>query len=57
MFVTTFYGQLDLKTGKLKYCNAGHNFPHIIRKGGAVETLDKQHGMALGVMEDTTLWK
>jgi len=52
MFVTTFYGQLDIKTGKLTYCNAGHNLPHIIRQGGAVETLLKQHGMALGVMED-----
>lgn len=53
MFVTTFYAQLDIKTGKLTYCNAGHNPPHIIRQGGAVETMKKSHGMALGVMDDT----
>ena len=27
MFVTLFLGILDLKTGELQYCNAGHNAP------------------------------
>ena len=27
MFVTLFLGVLDLSTGELKYCNAGHNSP------------------------------
>ena len=27
MFVTLFLGVLDLSTGELKYCNAGHNAP------------------------------
>lgn len=52
MFVTTFYAQLDVKTGKLIYCNAGHNPPHIIRKDNSVESITKSHGMALGVMDD-----
>lgn len=52
MFVTTFYATLDIKTGILTYSNAGHNPPHIVRKGGAIETITKSHGMALGVMED-----
>ncbi|MCR4765783.1 MAG: SpoIIE family protein phosphatase [Bacteroidaceae bacterium] len=30
MFVTAFAGTLDLTTGKLLYCNAGHNAPLII---------------------------
>lgn len=52
MFVTTFYGILDIKTGVFTYSNAGHNPPHIIRKNGEIETMTKLHGMALGVMED-----
>lgn len=52
MFVTTFYATLDLKTGILAFSNAGHNPPHLIRKGGAIESITKCHGMALGVMED-----
>ena len=30
MFVTLFVGALDLKTGHLEYCNAGHDAPLII---------------------------
>ena len=29
MFVTLFIGVLDLKTGHLSYCNAGHDAPYI----------------------------
>ncbi|MGE3319116.1 MAG: PP2C family protein-serine/threonine phosphatase [Candidatus Berkiella sp.] len=52
MFVTTFYAILDVKTGVLKYTNAGHNPPHLIRKDAPLESLVKIHGMALAVMED-----
>ena len=33
MFVTLFLGILDMDTGHLEYCNAGHNAPVIIRNG------------------------
>ncbi len=29
MFVTLFVGALDLRTGRLLYCNAGHDAPYL----------------------------
>lgn len=34
MFVTLFVGILDLATGNLSYCNAGHNPPVLIQSAG-----------------------
>ena len=33
MFITLFVGVLDLNSGALDYCNAGHNAPVIMRMG------------------------
>lgn len=33
MFCTLFCGVLDMETGMLSYCNAGHNAPILITKG------------------------
>ena len=33
MFVTMFLGLLDLETGHLNFCNAGHNPPVLLRNG------------------------
>ena len=35
MFVTLFLGVLDLPTGRLRYCNAGHNAPLLIESGSS----------------------
>jgi sigma-B regulation protein RsbU (phosphoserine phosphatase) len=51
MFVTAFHGVLDLKSGTLRYCNAGHNPPYVLRANGERETL-KATGIPFGVMED-----
>jgi serine phosphatase RsbU (regulator of sigma subunit) len=51
MFVTTFHAVLNLKTGILSYCNAGHNPPYVLRAEGGSETL-KATGIPFGVMED-----
>ena len=34
MFVTLFIGALDLPTGRLRYCNAGHDAPILVRADG-----------------------
>ncbi|MBA4375209.1 MAG: hypothetical protein C0401_03430 [Anaerolinea sp.] len=51
MFVTAFFAILDPKTGVLKYANAGHNLPILIRREDkSIERLQKG-GIALGVLE------
>ncbi len=51
MFVTFFFIILNLKTGELEYCNAGHNPPFILDETGEITALDTVHGFPLGVME------
>ena len=49
MFVTLFYGVLNLKTGLLKYVNAGHNSPYKIDKNGKIKALSEADNVAVGV--------
>jgi phosphoserine phosphatase RsbU/P len=51
MYVTVFYGVLDTRTGCVSYCNAGHNPPYVLRRGGTVEPLAQIGGMVLGLFE------
>ena len=50
MFVTFFIGVLDLPTGIMRYCNAGHN-PPLIKKGDSVDPLPAKANLPLGVMD------
>ncbi len=54
-FVTLFYLVCDLETGKISYCNAGHNPPLIIGES-RVKLLKLETGAvaqpALGIVED-----
>ncbi len=52
MFVTVFFGILDLNNGELVYTNAGHNPPYIRRSDGRLEELNQRHGLALGMKEN-----
>lgn len=47
-FITLFALAMDPATGKLAYCNAGHNPPIIARADGTTERLD-QGGPVLGI--------
>jgi phosphoserine phosphatase RsbU/P len=52
MFVTLFHGVLDLTTGVLRYCNAGHNPPYLLRAGGSRSAL-KATGIPIGIEDQT----
>lgn len=52
MFVTYFLGILNIKTGELKYCNAGHNPPFILKASGSISKISNIHGIPMGVMEN-----
>lgn len=49
MFVTFFCGVLDLQNGHLRYCNAGHNAPVLVRAEGNAE-LPVVPNLPLGIM-------
>jgi len=46
-FATLFYGEFDPETCRLKYSNAGHNYPILVRADGSHESLDRG-GILLG---------
>lgn len=48
LFVTGWFGILDLTTGVLTYSNAGHNFPVIIRAGQKPAFLRAKPNFVLG---------
>lgn len=57
LFVSLFYGMLDLKTGILTYVNAGHNPPVLVSHRPEADVSPVQwlgsNGMPLGVEEDS----
>ncbi len=52
MFVTFIVAIVDLKTGVMDFCNAGHGYPYIIREEARVGLLKSQGGLPLGVSAD-----
>ena len=45
MFVTVFYGVYCISTGEMRYVNAGHNPPYIIKADGRVDVLPKSNNI------------
>ena len=52
MFVTLFVGRIDLTTGRMEYCNAGHNPIIILPEGGKPYFLKAKPNLAVGLFED-----
>lgn len=55
MFATLFIGVLDLPTGNLRYCNAGHDLPLIVTQysNNEVRPLNALPNLPVGVFGDT----
>ncbi len=51
MFVTVWFGVLTISSGKLRYANAGHEYPAIMRKDQKFELIKDHHSPPLGCME------
>ena len=51
MFVTVWIGVLKISTGELRYANAGHEYPAIMRAGGKFELIKEHHSPPIGCME------
>ncbi len=54
MFVTVLAGILDLRTGLVECCNAGHDTPYLARPGSPAQALHTAGGPPLGILEDFT---
>lgn len=53
-FTTMVIGVIDGESGEMHYCNAGHNPPLVQRKAGFVQSLNKVHGPAVGILDGAT---
>lgn len=52
MFVTCFLGILDISSGKLRYCNAGHNAPVLLTRRNDVFYMNVKPNLPLGLFAD-----
>lgn len=52
-FATCFYFELDNTARRFRYCNAGHNYPILLRRDGRVEYLETG-GLLLGAFGNVT---
>lgn len=50
LFVTVFFGIINIKTGEVFYANGGHNSPMVVGRDGRSVFLKPIGGMVMGVM-------
>ncbi len=53
MFVTVFYGILDIHTGRVIYCNAGHNLPIHMQKDKTLAFVPLTNDRILGALDNS----
>ena len=51
MFVTVWFGVLEISSGKITAANAGHEYPVIKKAGGGFELFKDKHGFVVGGMD------
>ncbi len=51
MFVTVWFGVLEISTGKITAANAGHERPIMRKVGGEFRVIDDTHGFVIGAMK------
>ena len=51
MFVTVWFGILEISSGRITASNAGHEYPIIKKPGGKYELLKDKHGLTIGCLE------
>ena len=52
MFVTMFIGAIDLETGRLDFCNCGHNPPAVLPRGGKPAFLSCKANTCIGILPE-----
>lgn len=52
MFVTLFFGILNVKSGELNFANAGHDEPYLLSEGGEYKRLEGAGNSVVGAFED-----
>lgn len=54
LFITAFFGVIDMELGTLTYVNAGHDPPYLLRPDSGIEAIPHTGGIALGVLPGLT---
>ncbi|MCX5677568.1 MAG: SpoIIE family protein phosphatase [Candidatus Omnitrophica bacterium] len=52
LFVTVFFGIIDIRTGNIFYTNGGHNSPLVVKKTGESVFVQPIGGMVMGIIHD-----
>ena len=51
MFVTVWFGVMEISTGKITAANAGHEYPMVKKADGRFELYKDKHGFVIGGMD------